>query len=124
MVLGSEFLMSNPYFRFAFLSLGGAVLLASTAYFLFENAILAWLIGADLAALITFRYDKSVAGTRRMRVPEAILLLLEAIGGTVGAAFAIWIWQPRHKTQSGKFLFWFFGILAIQIALLIFYRDY
>ena len=44
------------------------------------------------------------------------ILLLEAIGGTIGAWFAMWILRPRHKTQSGGFLFWFFAILVLQIT--------
>ena len=80
------------------------------------NPILAWLVSANIAALILFRYDKSVASSERTRVPEAILLLLEAVGGTAGAAIAMWVIRPRHKTQSGGFIAGYLLILFLQLA--------
>lgn len=104
----------NPYLLFAILGLGGAALVAVLLSPII-GSIAAWLIGINLSALVLYRVDKSAAQAGRLRVPEAILLLLEAIGGTIGGWFAMWMMQPRHKTQSGGFLVWFFVILAIQI---------
>ncbi|MEA1959667.1 MAG: DUF1294 domain-containing protein [Chloroflexota bacterium] len=78
--------------------------------------LLGWLVAINLLTCIVYRVDKSAAQAGKPRVPEATLLLLEAVGGTVGAWFAMWIMRPRHKTQSGGFLFWFFAILMIQIT--------
>ena len=77
--------------------------------------LLGWLVAINLLTCIIYRVDKSAAQAGRFRVPEAVLLLLEAVGGTIGAWFAMWILRPRHKTQSGGFLFWFFAILVLQV---------
>ena len=77
--------------------------------------LLGWLGAIHLLTCIIYRVDKSAAQAGRFRVPEAVLLLLEAVGGTIGAWFAMWILRPRHKTQSGGFLFWFFAILVLQV---------
>ena len=109
--------MTNPYWRFGLLSLGVAVGLSAVLSFLI-HPVLAWLGAINLVAVITYRYDKTIAGSRRTRVPEGILLLLAVVGGTVGAAMAMWLIRPRHKTQSGGFLLWFFLILILQVAAL------
>ena len=77
--------------------------------------LLGWLGAINLLTCIIYRVDKSAAQAGRFRVPEATLLLLAAIGGTIGAWFAMWIMRPRHKTQSGGFLLRFLAILVLQI---------
>jgi uncharacterized membrane protein YsdA (DUF1294 family) len=79
-------------------------------------SLLGWLGAINLLTCIIYRVDKSAAQAGKFRVPEKVLLLLEAVGGTIGAWFAMWILRPRHKTQSGGFLFWFFAILVLQIT--------
>jgi uncharacterized membrane protein YsdA (DUF1294 family) len=105
----------NPYLLFGLLGLGGAALV-SVLLSQIINPITAWLVGINLSAIIVYRVDKTAAQTGRLRVPEAILLILEAVGGTIGAWLAMWMLRPRHKTQSSGFLVWFFAILAIQVA--------
>jgi uncharacterized membrane protein YsdA (DUF1294 family) len=78
-------------------------------------SLLGWLSAINLLTCIIYRVDKSAAQAGRSRVPEATLLLLEAVGGTIGAWFAMWIMRPHHKTQSGGFLLRFLAILVFQI---------
>ena len=106
--------MANPYLLFGLLGLGGAAL-ATVLLSPFISPIIAWLGAINLSAIIIYRVDKTAAQAGRLRVPEAILLLLEAVGGTVGAWFAMWMMRPRHKTHSSGFLVWFFAILALQV---------
>ncbi len=106
--------MANPYVLFALLGLGGAALV-TLLLSQFVSPLLAWLGAINLSALVIYRFDKSAAQAGRLRVPEAILLSLEAFGGTIGAWFAMWLMRPRHKTQAGGFLFWFFAVLAFQV---------
>ncbi len=108
---------ANPYWQFGLISLGGAIALTVGLSFVL-NPFLAWLLAINAVAIATYRYDKLVAASPRTRVPEKVLLLLEAVGGTFGAAFAMWILRPRHKTKSAGFLFWFVLILLIQAALI------
>lgn len=117
--------MTNPYWRFGFWSLAVAVALTLLVFALYQNPILAYLLGINAVAVGLFRYDKLIAGSQRTRVPEKILLFLEAIGGTVGAAFAMWGIRPHHKTQSIDFLVWFFLILILQLmAIVLFIRFF
>ncbi len=81
----------------------------------------AWLLAINLVALGLYRYDKMIAGTGRTRVPELVLLLVEAVGGTAGAAVAMWVIRPRHKTRSSGFLFRFALVFMGQLALLFFF---
>ena len=112
--------MARPYLLFALLGLGGAALV-TILLSQFISPILAWLSAINVSALVLYRVDKSAAQAGRLRVPEAILLLLEVMGGTIGAWFARWMMRPRHKTQSGGFLFWFFAILAFQVLGTVFF---
>lgn len=107
--------MKNVFLRFGLMGFGGAVLVsvALVAARVLEPGP-AWLVAINLAALVTYRYDKALAGSGRTRVPEVILLLLEAAGGTAGAAGAIWIVRPRHKSRSPGFLIWFLAIALLQ----------
>ena len=105
----------NPYSLFGLLGLGGVVL-AAILLSPFTGGIVAWFIAINASALAIYRFDKSLAQSGKLRVPELILLLMEALGGTVGVVIAMWFIRPRHKIQSGGFLLWFFLILLLQVA--------
>ena len=106
----------NPYLLFGLLGLGGAALVTVLLSQII-HPITAWLAAINLSALVMYRADKSLAQSDKLRVPEMTLLMLEAVGGTFGAGFAMWCIRPRHKTQSGGFLLWFFGILVFKFFL-------
>ena len=110
----------NPYVLFGLLSIGGAglvtVLLSQVIH-----PIVAWLVAINLSAVVMYRADKALAQSNHLRVPELILWLLEAVGGTIGAVIAMWFIRPHHKTQSGDFLLPFFGIALLQLVLVVLY---
>ena len=62
-------------------------------------------------------YDKKRAITNQYRIPEKILLTIVAFGGNIGSALAMLLF--RHKTSKMSYLFKFFGIILIQILILI-----
>jgi uncharacterized membrane protein YsdA (DUF1294 family) len=109
--------LGDPYRYFGSLSVGASIALA-LIFSLIANPIIAWLCAINIITVVAFRYDKSIAGSKHTRVPEAVLLLLEAIGGTLGASMAMWIIRPRHKTESGDFLLPFFIIMTFQFVAL------
>lgn len=88
---------------------------------LFEG-ILIWLLAINIITVVIYRYDKMVAGSGRSRVPESRLLLLALVGGTPGAYIAMYLMQPRHKTRKLSFLWKFWGIAIVQIAVLIYWQ--
>lgn len=73
--------------------------------------LLIYLIIINIVAFIVYAWDKRKAKKGVWRTPESILLLLAAVGGSVGALLAMYM--LRHKTNHKKF---FLGVPAILIA--------
>ncbi|MFV5690806.1 DUF1294 domain-containing protein [Flavobacterium sp. LT1R49] len=75
-----------------------------------------------LAFMIT-AYDKRLAITHKKRISEETLLTFTAVGGTIGSALAMYIFN--HKTSKKYYLFKFFRIVFIQILIIgvLFYFD-
>ncbi len=71
----------------------------------------------NIIAIIVTIYDKICAVNRRWRVKERTLLLISAVGGSIGMYLAMSL--IRHKTRHLKFML---GIpIIIIIQLIIFY---
>jgi uncharacterized membrane protein YsdA (DUF1294 family) len=60
--------------------------------------------------------DKYKAKKAKLRIPEATLLLLAVLGGSIGAWMGMKVWH--HKTMHKKFKYGIPAILLIQIALM------
>ena len=93
-----------------------AIALAGSHY-LEADFLVCWLAAATLVTFLTFGYDKAVAGTRRSRVPEGVLLALAAAGGTVGALLAMRLF--RHKTVKANFRRRLWVVVGLQFVLLL-----
>ena len=65
--------------------------------------------------------DKWKAKRAKWRIPEATLIWLSVIGGSIGAWLGMKAWH--HKTQHGKFKYGIPFILVCQL-LLVFYIAY
>jgi uncharacterized membrane protein YsdA (DUF1294 family) len=76
-----------------------------------------WILGINLASFLTYGYDKSIAGRNVTRVPEVVLHLLTALGGTFGSFLGMQMF--RHKTQKKSFRAVFWAIVAVQIVILV-----
>ena len=59
--------------------------------------------------------DKFAAQRRRRRVPEKVLFLLSALGGSVGMYLGMFTF--RHKTKHWYFRYGLPALLALQLAL-------
>lgn len=88
-----------------------------TAY----TIILIYLELVNLAAFALYGIDKRRAQRGKWRVPEATLLLIAVIGGSVGALAGMYLF--RHKTRKPKFSAGVPVILGMQVLffLLLFY---
>jgi uncharacterized membrane protein YsdA (DUF1294 family) len=75
-----------------------------------------YLVLVNVIAFIMFVVDKWFAKKNKWRVPESRLLLVCAIGGSVGAIFAMQL--VRHKTQKLRFKWGVPAILLAQIAII------
>ena len=104
----------NPYYLFT----GALVFLAVSAYLVIGvtfpnlNILEIYLIAVNAAAFILIGYDKSIAGSNEIRVPEKILLGSALVAGSLGVLLGIKIF--RHKIRQPRFQFYLVGILIIQ----------
>ncbi len=80
--------------------------------------VVCWLISANVVTFGYYGYDKSSARASRSRIPELVLHGLAAIGGSLGAYAGMVCF--RHKTVKGPFRIYFWCIVTLQVALLIY----
>lgn len=78
----------------------------------------AYLLIINAAAFLFMLADKIKAKRKAWRIPEATLLWLAALGGSLGATMAMRLF--RHKTQHPKFALGLPLLLLTHILLLIF----
>ena len=88
----------------------------------------------SLVAVIVTLYDKAIAGYSyrvspkdkdgksnkkgpKLRVPEASLLIISALGGSL--AMLLTMLLVRHKTKKAKFMVGIPAILVLQIAVVV-----
>lgn len=77
--------------------------------------ILIYLAAVNLVTFVMYGIDKYKAKKAKWRIPEATLLLMAAIGGSVGAWTGMQVWH--HKTLHKKFKYGVPVIFLLQIAL-------
>ena len=82
--------------------------------------LLGWLAIINVVTFLVFGLDKWKARRKEKkesvrRVPEKTLLLLAALGGSIGALLGMKVW--RHKTLHKTFRFGVPLILALQIII-------
>ena len=75
-----------------------------------------YLLAINAVAFIMYGIDKYKAKKAKWRIPEATLLLLAVLGGSIGAWMGMKLWH--HKTMHKKFKYGIPAILLIQIALM------
>ena len=76
---------------------------------------LIYLLIINLLAFIFYGVDKWKAKHRRWRIPEATLIFLALIGGSIGALAGMFFFH--HKIRKAKFSFGVPLILILQIVL-------
>ena len=77
--------------------------------------ILIYLLVINVVTFIIYGIDKYKAQHAKWRIPEATLLLLAAIGGSIGAWCGMKVW--RHKTMHKKFKYGVPAIFILHLAL-------
>ena len=75
------------------------------------------LLGINVVTFFAYGIDKWKAKHSKWRIPEATLLGLAVIGGSIGAWLGMKVWH--HKTMHKKFKYGIPLILAAQIAIVI-----
>ena len=69
----------------------------------------------NLVTFVMFAIDKSKSKSNSRRIPERTLLIISALGGSLGAMLAMHF--VRHKTQHAKFKYGIPAMLIAHIAL-------
>ena len=82
----------------------------------FNSCLAYYLLAINAATFIVYGIDKYKAKKAKWRIPEATLLLLAVLGGSIGAWMGMKVWH--HKTMHKKFKYGIPAILLIQIALM------
>lgn len=75
--------------------------------------LILYLLIVNAIGLILMLVDKIKAKKNLWRIPEATLLLVAAIGGSIGSLLGMYTF--RHKTKHIKFIVGMPLILALQI---------
>jgi len=75
-----------------------------------------YLIIMNILSFSVYAADKKKAQRHKWRVPEAQLIMLAVVGGSIGALLAMYL--LRHKTKHAKFTIGVPLILAAQILLI------
>ena len=86
---------------------------------MYLRIVIFYLLAVNLLTFVTYGVDKWKARHNRWRIPEATLLLLAALGGSIGALLAMRVF--RHKTLHRKFRYGVPAILLVQITAAVFF---
>ncbi len=85
------------------------------------RGLVCWIVAVNVVAFAFYGWDKLAAKRAASRVPEATLLLLALVGGSVGT----FVGQRAftHKTSKVGFQLVFWGVVALQVAVLVAYSQ-
>ena len=83
-----------------------------------EKIIISYVIIINVITLMMYGIDKWKAKHSKWRIPEAILLIMAAVGGSIGAWTGIKLFH--HKTLHKKFKYGVPAIFLIQLGIVVF----
>lgn len=83
-----------------------------------EKIIISYVIIINVITFIMYGLDKWKARHSKWRIPEATLLIMAAIGGSIGAWTGIKLFH--HKTLHKKFKYGVPAIFLIQLGITLF----
>ncbi|WP_312642573.1 DUF1294 domain-containing protein [Hydrogenoanaerobacterium sp.] len=86
------------------------------------NYFLEYLAISNVVGFVLFGYDKFLAKARQRRIPESTLMIVAAIGGSVGCYVSMMLFH--HKTRRFKFKFGIPALFILQVALYVLYKIY
>ena len=83
---------------------------------MYLKLFLAYIAIISIISIIVCIYDKKISKKNKveLRIPEKVLLILSAIGGSVAMFITMLI--TRHKTKHVKFMLGIPVIMVLQVA--------
>ncbi|RKZ91683.1 MAG: hypothetical protein DRR19_06485 [Candidatus Parabeggiatoa sp. nov. 1] len=100
--------------------IAAVILTVAPTIFLFDigwNIIVAYIASVNLSTFLFYGYDKMIAGSSLLRVPEWVLHSLSICGGSPAGLIAQKIF--RHKTIKKSFQLVYWAIVIIQAIILV-----
>ena len=105
----------SPYLIFGFIS--ATITIAIFAYLSQQiNPIWAYLVGINITTFLLYGYDKQIASSDRLRVPEWNLHGVAILGGSPAGLISQQLF--RHKTLKGSFQLVYWLIVMVQIGVI------
>ena len=86
-----------------------------------QHLILIYLVIINVVTFFLYGVDKYKAKRAKWRIPEATLLRLAIIGGSVGAWLGMKVWH--HKTMHKKFKYGIPAMIIIQLLVFGYYFN-
>jgi uncharacterized membrane protein YsdA (DUF1294 family) len=77
------------------------------------------LLALNVVTFVVYGLDKWKATHGKWRISEATLLILAAVGGSIGAWCGMKVWH--HKTLHKKFRYGIPAIIVLQIAAIVYF---
>jgi len=81
------------------------------------HIVVSYIVSINLSTFLFYGYDKLIAGSSLLRVPEWVLHGLSMGGGSPAGLIAQKVF--RHKTIKGSFQFVYWAIVVIQAIILV-----
>ncbi len=81
------------------------------------SIIISYLISINLVTFLYYGFDKLIAGSESVRIPELVLHSLALAGGSPAGLLAQKLF--RHKTIKTSFQITYWAIVIIQIILIL-----
>ena len=83
------------------------------------HVVLIYLAVINVVTFFMYGIDKWKAKKSKWRIPEATLLMMAVVGGSIGAWLGMKVWH--HKTLHKKFRFGVPAIIIVQLAIIGYY---
>lgn len=84
-----------------------------------QKILFGYILVMSIVAFCVCSADKFAAQRQKSRVPEKVLFLLSALGGSVGMYLGMFTF--RHKTKHWYFVVGIPAIILVQAALILYF---
>ena len=84
-----------------------------------QKILFGYILVMSIVAFCVCGADKFAAQRQKSRVPEKVLILLSALGGSVGMYLGMFTF--RHKTKHWYFVVGIPAIILVQAALILYF---
>lgn len=82
----------------------------------------AYLLGINVSTFVLYAYDKFVAGTSAIRVPERVLILVAAAGGSIAAILGTELLRHKVSPRKRAFRIQLSIVVLVHVALFTLYK--